>query len=407
MSESVLIVDDEDGVRRTFREWLTTGGLNVKVYAAADSEAALLVANEHPIDLAVLDWNLGSGSDGLQLLEDLVEFHPDVVAILVTGFASQATPLEALRMGVRDYLDKNQDLNKETFLAAIRRQLDKIRPAKRQRELNISLAAFRGSVEKVLPLVRSAAALNDPVPLPEAIHALFRFLLRATGAKDGALLVRNIGADGVDTAAAYGIDGKSLPAPAVPFNKSLAASVVSLQDPCVMNEFDPAAAGAVELMPFERGRKSILAAPLRVGAGIHVVLELFDKPVFTDDDRKLVAAGADIGAELLRQALAERQTHRLLFDAVAAALKASDDVSRTLSSPPTGGSEARPSDAVLEHLKKGMAADSNAVADADTAIKLVEAVRVLAVRHGPAAVKHCIRVVESLRGTLDEITGTE
>ena len=33
-----------------------------------------------------------------------------IVAILVTGFAHQATPLDALRMGVRDYLDKNQDL---------------------------------------------------------------------------------------------------------------------------------------------------------------------------------------------------------------------------------------------------------------------------------------------------------
>ena len=88
------------------------------------------------IDLAVLDWNLGSGSDGLRLLEDLAEFRPDVVAILVTGFAHQATPLDALRMGVRDYLDKNADLNRETFLAAGARQLERIRPAKRQRELN-------------------------------------------------------------------------------------------------------------------------------------------------------------------------------------------------------------------------------------------------------------------------------
>ena len=38
-------------------------------------------------------------------------------------------------------------------------------------------------------------------------------------------------------------------------------------------------------------------------------------------------------------------------------------------------------------------------------MRLAEAVRVLAVRHGPAAVKHCIAMVESLRKTLDEITG--
>src|SRR5688572_3244267 len=177
MTETVLIVDDEDTVRRTFQEWLADSRLPVRVFAVADAEAALLVANEHPIDLAVLDWNLGSGSDGLRLLEDLVEFHPDIVAILITGYAHQATPLDALRKGVRDYLDKNQDLNRDTFVAAVKRQLDKITPAKRQRVLNQRLAGFREAVEKVLPLVRGSAALNDPVPLPEAVRALFRFVL--------------------------------------------------------------------------------------------------------------------------------------------------------------------------------------------------------------------------------------
>src|SRR5262245_65727117 len=136
MPETILIVDDEEPVRRTFRDWLMGSGLNVEVHAVPDAESALVFANNHSVDLAVLDWNLGSGSDGLRLLEDLVEFQPDVVAILITGFAHQATPLEALRKGVRDYLDKDQDLSREKFVAAVQRQLDRIRPAKRQRELN-------------------------------------------------------------------------------------------------------------------------------------------------------------------------------------------------------------------------------------------------------------------------------
>jgi two-component system nitrogen regulation response regulator NtrX len=406
MSESVLIVDDEDGVRRTFAEWLA-GVPDVRVFTAPDAEKALVVANEHPIDLAVLDWNLGTGSDGLRLLQDLVDFRPELIAILVTGYAHQATPLDALRMGVRDYLDKSHDLNRETFLAAVRKQLDKIRPAKRQRELNASLAAFREAVEKVLPLVRGAAALNDPVPLPDAVHALFRFLLRSTGAADGVLIVRHLHPDGEDTTTAYGADGRPLPAPPVPFSRSLAASVVSLQEPAVMNDFDPQSAGMVELMPFEQDRRSILAAPLPVGVGTHVVLELFDKPAFTDDDRRLVSAAADIGAELLRQALAERQTHRLLFDAVQAALTSSEKVAETLAYAPHHRPEEPPPPDVLEQLRQGMAADPNAVTDADTGLELVEAVRVLAVRHGPAAVRHCVTMVEDLRKLLDGITGTE
>src|SRR5438309_8399646 len=149
--ETVLIVDDEEPVRKTFREWLEGAGLDCQILAAADAEAALVLANQHNVDLAILDWNLGAGNDGLRLLEDLYLFNSDVVAIMITGFAQQATPLDAMRMGVRDYLDKNQDLDRDTFLAAVGRQLERIRPAKRERRLYASLAAFREAVEKVLP----------------------------------------------------------------------------------------------------------------------------------------------------------------------------------------------------------------------------------------------------------------
>lgn len=411
MRDTVLIVDDEEGVRRTFREWLAAGPDALVVLVAADAEEALLLANDHPIDLAVLDWNLGSGTDGLRLLEDLVEFQPDIVAILVTGFANQATPLDALRMGVRDYLDKNQDLNRETFLRAVRRQLEKIRPAKTQRQLTQSLAGFRDAVAKVVPLVQSAAALTDPVPLPVAVHTLFRFLLRATGAADGALVVRHLTPEGGDTTVCYAPTGDPLPAASVPFSRSLAASVVSLQEPCVMDGADAATAGMLELLPCEQNRKTILAAPVRVGTGTHVVLELFDKPLFTDEDRRLVAAASDLGADLLRQALAERQTRGLLFDSIQAALEASDAVSRTLENAPgdevAPGGKADPTAAIMAQLRAGFLADPNAVTDADTGLKLVAAVRALAVRHGPEPVGHCVRLVTDLHGLLDRLMGTE
>src|SRR5262249_32433393 len=193
--ETILIVDDEESVRKTFREWLEGARFKCRIQTAADAETALVQANQHTTDLAILDWNLGAGNDGLQLLEDLYVFNPDVVAIMITGFAHQATPLDAMRMGVRDYLDKNQDLDRDTFLAAVGRQLERIRPAKRERRLHRSLVAFRAAVEKVLPLVQSAAALNDPVPLPQAIGSLFRFLLRTTQARDGVLIARSYDAE--------------------------------------------------------------------------------------------------------------------------------------------------------------------------------------------------------------------
>src|SRR6185312_11075124 len=128
---------------------------------AADAESALKIANRQTIDLAILDWNLGSGDDGLQLLQDLAAFHPDIVAVMITGFANLATPLYAMRMGVRDYLDKNHDFSRESLTNAVRKQLDVIRPAKRIRQLHQTLVSFRGAVEQVVPLVQSAATLSE------------------------------------------------------------------------------------------------------------------------------------------------------------------------------------------------------------------------------------------------------
>lgn len=402
MSDTVLIVDDEESVRRTFLEWLVSSGLNAKVFVAADAESALRIANEQPLDLAILDWNLGSGSDGLKLLEDLVEFRPDLVAILVTGFAHQATPLDALRMGVRDYLDKNQDLTRETFVRSVSHQLDRIHPTKRQRELNYSLAEFREAIEGVLPIIRTSAAFNDPVPLPEAVKSLLRFLIRVTGASDGVLFVRHLSANGTETTAAYANTGEALSPPAVPFANSLAASVVSHQEPMLIQGESLQNDSGVELMAFERGRRAILAAPLPVGGGTSVVLELFDKPApgFTDDDRRLLASSAEIGADLLRQALAERQTHRLLFDAVDAALKATSGVTDLLN-----GSGEQSREDILKCLREGLDDDAHAIASPDTTLQLVEAVRALAVRHGSLAIDHCIRTVQDLRKLLDGMTG--
>jgi two-component system nitrogen regulation response regulator NtrX len=406
--ETILIVDDEEPVRRTFREWLTGAGLDCEILAAADAESALKLANERPIDLAILDWALGAGDDGLQLLQDLYAFHPDVVAIMVTGFANQATPLDAMRMGVRDYLDKNHDLSRDTFLAAVKRQLDLIRPAKRARRINQTLAGFRAAVAKVLPLVQSTAALRDPVPLPDAIRSLVRFLVQTMHATGGILLVRHYEADGdpAETYRAYDQRGEALAVDLVPFPRSLAGTVLSMQKPCILTETSD---GMVDWQPFEKGRQTILAIPLQVGAGTQAVIELFDKKGgFTPEDQALAQAAADLGTELLRQALGERQTQELLVDAVAAALSASDQVSQSLEGSDSAPSaEEPPPQQVLEQIKEGLTSAGVDRQTAQLSVELAEAIRVLALRHGKPALDHCLSLVNNLEKLLNDVTREE
>ncbi len=406
ITETILIVDDEDSVRRTFQDWLTQSGWNCQVIAVGDAESALAAANQQVIDLAILDWNLGTGSDGLQLLEDLCQFHSEIVAILVTGFAHQATPLQALRMGVRDYLDKNQDLNRDAFLAAVKRQLDFIIPAKRRRQWHDHLQAFREAIEQILPIVQTSATLNDPVPFPEAIQELFQFVQRTTRAMEGVLLVHSH-ESGSEKFLAYGSNGTCITSKLVPFSQSLAASVISLQEPAILSAEDLKFLGPVQLQPFEIGRQNILLTPMPVGGNVQVVLELFDKETsggFTEEDRRFARAASGFGSELLKQALAERQTHRVLFNAIDAALHASKSLANpTDEFPTTPQSHAATSTDLLDRLREGFAATSQQVVSADLSVQLAEAIRLLARNHGTAAVTHCLHLVESVGKLLDEI----
>ena len=406
MSDTILIVDDEESVRRTFRDWLAEANLNAEVLTAGDAEEALGHAQRAPIDLAVLDWNLGAGSDGLQLLQDLAVFRPDIVAILVTGYAHQATPLHALRMGVRDYLDKSSDLNRETFVAAVKKQLDKIAPAKKQREWHTALASFRSSVEQVLPLVESSATIADPLPMPEAAARLCRFLAETVGAKAGVLLVRAM-RDGQEHSRAFDASGENLAGPFAPFAKSLAASALSLGEPSVISDLSSESLGGAQLQPFERGKKSVLIAPLAVGGDVAAVLELFDKPGgFKPEDRRLAAAAATVGSALLEQAIGEQKKQRTLFAAVEAALQATEMVSSRSGPPdrtvPPGGRDLP--EPVLQSVRDGIDR-AGAMIRGGPALELAEAVQNLTARHGPEAVKHCLRLVESLTSLLDEMTG--
>jgi DNA-binding NarL/FixJ family response regulator len=399
--EVVLVVDDEDSVRRTFREWLVRAGWDIEVLVASDAESALRLAGQHRIDLAILDWNLGSGSDGLQLLEDLALFHPEITAILVTGFAHRATPLDALRMGVRDYLDKNQDLNRDTFLQAVRKQLDRIRPARRARAFSESLREFRETIEKVVPLVQATAAINDPVSLPQSLARIFRFTVHATRATDGSLVVRH-GGHG-ETYRAYRTDGEPVAEELVPFAESLAAAAISLSEPFVAHPAE--GSEGFRLQPFEIGRKEILAVPVTLGPSTNLVLELFDRRdgPFTEDDRQLARLAAELAGEIVRHNLNSHEQHRLLFEAIETALQTTqrlaDSGGSTYSRP-----EQPPPQEVMERIRQGLHSSADAVVDVAAAMELAEAIRKLAVRHGPNAVRHCTRIIQSVEHLIDALT---
>lgn len=106
MPSSVLVVDDEPIVLQVFSRVLGEKGLRTRT--ASNAEEALKVLDEGGIACVLADKNM-PGMDGIEMLRRVREAQPHCAFIVMTGYASTDSAIEALRLGAVDYLQKPFD----------------------------------------------------------------------------------------------------------------------------------------------------------------------------------------------------------------------------------------------------------------------------------------------------------
>jgi two-component system response regulator RegA len=111
--EKILVIDDDEAFCRTLSRSLERHSL--QVFAAHSAEEALASAKEHQQDKAVLDLRLGDDS-GIQLIRPLLEIAPGMRIVVLTGFASLTTAVQAIKLGAINYLAK--PVNVQSILKA-------------------------------------------------------------------------------------------------------------------------------------------------------------------------------------------------------------------------------------------------------------------------------------------------
>ena len=102
----ILIVDDEERQREIYRDILQGEGYDADV--APSGETALKLLAQVRFDLVITDLNL-TGMTGLQLLSEIVVDDPTIAVIMITGYPSIQSAVEATRKGVYQYLEKPVD----------------------------------------------------------------------------------------------------------------------------------------------------------------------------------------------------------------------------------------------------------------------------------------------------------
>ncbi len=101
--EKILVVDDEAFIRENLERILAEDGY--RPYSTESGDEALKQVAEEEVDLVLLDLNLGSKS-GLDVLKALREIDPEVLVIIITGYGTVESAVEALKLGAYDYIKK-------------------------------------------------------------------------------------------------------------------------------------------------------------------------------------------------------------------------------------------------------------------------------------------------------------
>lgn len=299
--DHIVVVDDEEPLCLMLKEFLSELD-GVEVVAFTDSEKACEYIRTHPVDMALTDLVIGSGS-GVDILDVTREAHPESIVILMTAHPTVKTAISVLQRGGYDYLVKPFKL--EMLRAVVERGLETLH-IKRE---NLHL-------REELGLLKVSSALMSDTELEDTLQLVIDAAKRDLGAQGVSLTLQSGSPrlDAIVTEFSEFADGQAQSF----WEKMIAAQQeASISEIVTFNE--PAASG--------RGQRSFMSLPLRAGdqcvGFLHAYFERKSRNV---DLRMLELLTANASAAVRRAMLDEQLAESYLsaIKALANAIEARD-----------------------------------------------------------------------------------
>ncbi|TAN45612.1 MAG: sigma-54-dependent Fis family transcriptional regulator [Nitrospirae bacterium] len=159
MAFKILVAEDEEITLENVVETLTEEGH--KVSGTKDGLEALDLLDRHKFDLLITDIKM-PGMDGIALLEAVKEKYPETEVVLITGFGSIGSAVDAMKKGAYDYIAKPFDLEDLAL------RVGKIIQQKTLRKENLALKTYLG-MDKKVSIIAKSKSMNDILTLIEGI----------------------------------------------------------------------------------------------------------------------------------------------------------------------------------------------------------------------------------------------
>jgi signal transduction histidine kinase len=158
MAQCILLVDDEDGIRKVLGISLEDGGYNV--LTAANGEQALRIFEESRPPIVLTDIKM-PGMDGIELLKKIKEESPDTEVIMITGHGEMELAIQSLKFDATDFITK--PINDEALEIALKRANEKIALKTQLREYTENLEQLVEEKTRELMEAERLAAVGQTV----------------------------------------------------------------------------------------------------------------------------------------------------------------------------------------------------------------------------------------------------
>ncbi len=156
----ILIVDDEQVVRESLAEWFATE--DYETHAVASGREAVESVEKEERDLALIDLKM-PGMDGIELQRRLKLLDPELIVIIMTGFATIDTAVHALKQGAYDYLTKPVDPDELSHI------VEKALEHRRAKIENVQLRECLSEVFPTTQLIGNSPGMKRVIELVEMV----------------------------------------------------------------------------------------------------------------------------------------------------------------------------------------------------------------------------------------------
>ncbi|RIK82195.1 hypothetical protein DCC62_00870, partial [candidate division KSB1 bacterium] len=168
LEKSILIVDDEESVRESLEKVLKKAGYLTRT--ASSGEEAMQLMSQAAADLVLTDLRMPEG-DGITLLKNLKKKHPDCEVILLTGYGTIETAVEAVKEGAYDFITKPP--KKAVILSTVERAIERQNLAQENKYLKAQL----GKAEFFEEIIGKSPAFTNVLEMVERVAPLVSTVL--------------------------------------------------------------------------------------------------------------------------------------------------------------------------------------------------------------------------------------